>query len=953
MLVLVIFLFAIAAAGASDVDDSPLASEDTNQVELSADNTILEDNLKTSEEKTTLAVGENDETLSSETDLEILTADQLTFSELRDKIGSGGNINLTKGTYTYNDGDGDTIQISTSGVINGNGAVIDMAQSGHRAFYVTVTDVTIKNLTIKNANYNGNGGAIFFSGPGNVTNCNFANNSAMGGGAVYFNSTGEVTGCNFVNNTVEIPEDAEGGGGALRFSKDGTVRGCNFIDNAAVESWGAAVYFDGPGFTGTIINCNFTNNTATVDGGAISFNSHDVTGNVMGCIFTNNTARYGGAIDTEGMCNVSSCNFTNNKAASGSGGAIYFSWKGEVTDCNFIDNSAWGRYNDGGAIQIYSGKVTCCNFTNNSASSNGGAISFSLNTEVTNCNFANNKATSGKGGAIYIWDTYETGSTIENCSFNNNRAASEIGGAIYFRSIGAVEKCNFTNNSARNGGAVYFGDAGTANNCIFTNNKASSDGGAIYFDYWGTVENCNFTNNKVAYKGGAIYFRSFCNVENCNFTGNDAATGSAIYLWSDSTTKNISNSCFLNNRANADRHSPFIVIQNGNNIEIYFIGQNNLLNAIYSEGDVNFTDVDYWGANGITNTDSSAPTRSSNESGQSITVIGIVNGNIFNTTNLTDADGKIVIESVSDYLIIACHYEDSYYTKAETISTNMKFHANVTPLATHNRTVNITAESNIPNDILDGKLLFVLPTGENITANYAGNGTWWALHTFDDCGDYQVNATYVGLDNVTIGNAAVTVKKIETELTAKPVTTTYKANTYLVITLKDNKGNVLNGIGVLVDLAGVKTYTTDNNGQIKVFTKSLTARTYIATITFSGNTNYDKSTKDVKVTVNKAVNPLKIKAKTAKVKFSKLKKKTQKLKVTKVVKFAKKGIGTLTYKKVKGNKKITINKKTGKVTIKKRLKKGTYKVKVKIKAKGNANYKASSFKTLTFKIKVK
>ena len=77
------------------------------------------------------------------------------------------------------------------------------------------------------------------------------------------------------------------------------------------------------------------------------------------------------------------------------------------------------------------------------------------------------------------------------------------------------------------------------------------------------------------------------------------------------------------------------------------------------------------------------------------------------------------------------------------------------------------------------------------------------------------------------------------------------------------------------------------------------------------------------------------------------------MKVTKVVKFTKKGQGTLTYKKVKGNKKITINKKTGKVTVKKGLKKGTYKVKVKIKAKGNANYKASAFKTVTFKIKVK
>jgi len=105
--------------------------------------------------------------------------------------------------------------------------------------------------------------------------------------------------------------------------------------------------------------------------------------------------------------------------------------------------------------------------------------------------------------------------------------------------------------------------------------------------------------------------------------------------------------------------------------------------------------------------------------------------------------------------------------------------------------------------------------------------------------------------------------------------------------------------------------------------------------------------------INKAANPLAVKAKTVKVKFSAVKKKAQALAVSKVVTFSKKGQGTLTYAKVSGDKKITINKKTGKVTVAKGLKKGTYKVKVKIKAKGNTNYKASAYKTVTFKIVIK
>ena len=46
------------------------------------------------------------------------------------------------------------------------------------------------------------------------------------------------------------------------------------------------------------------------------------------------------------------------------------------------------------------------------------------------------------------------------------------------------------------------------------------------------------------------------------------------------------------------------------------------------------------------------------------------------------------------------------------------------------------------------------------------------------------------------------------------------------------------------------------------------------------------------------------------------------------------------------------DKTTGKVTVKKKLKKGTYKIKVKVTAAGNSNYKALT-RTVTFKIKVK
>ena len=101
----------------------------------------------------------------------------------------------------------------------------------------------------------------------------------------------------------------------------------------------------------------------------------------------------------------------------------------------------------------------------------------------------------------------------------------------------------------------------------------------------------------------------------------------------------------------------------------------------------------------------------------------------------------------------------------------------------------------------------------------------------------------------------------------------------------------------------------------------------------------------------KVSNTASIKAKTATVKYSKLRKKNQTVARKNAI-VVSKAKGTVTYKKVSGNKKITINKKTGKITLKKGLKKGTYKLKVKVTASGTSKYK-KAVKTVTVKIKVK
>lgn len=86
-------------------------------------------------------------------------------------------------------------------------------------------------------------------------------------------------------------------------------------------------------------------------------------------------------------------------------------------------------------------------------------------------------------------------------------------------------------------------------------------------------------------------------------------------------------------------------------------------------------------------------------------------------------------------------------------------------------------------------------------------------------------------------------------------------------------------------------------------------------------------------------------------KYSKPKKKNRTISRSKVITIKNKKT-KITYIKRSGNKKIKINKKTGKVTVRKGLKKGTYKIVVAVTAAESAVYKSRT-KKVTFRIRVK
>ena len=916
ILITAIFFTSIAGVCASDANDTMVASDDTGEIELSHENEMSADNLQTGKENDKLALADNDESVSAQTGTEVLSVDNSTYLMLSSEISQPGNVKLTHKNYVYDNSD--PISISENNkVIDGNGAVIDMAGSTIRAFDVISDGVTIKNLTIKNVNFWENGGAIKFAGDsGAVINCNFINNTALNGGAIYIEHTGNVENCNFTDNHA-VQEGGAIYGGISVFNNFKTSSDTIYNTNFPTFTVSKSLFrFD----LGEKLLFNLTADNKNYDGYNTTINLTK-DGNPVGVYYALSGSDEGWSADlspgiykaTLSMEQYAVKPITVNIVTGMMNVSTYSELSREIASGGDYINLQYGYY-------VYD---------------NGDSISISEDNKVIDGNGAVIDMT---GSNIRAFDVISKGVTIKNLTIKNVNF-EEIGGAIKFAGdSGSVINCNFINNAAKNGGAIYFDYTGNVENCNFVNNSATYHGGAIDFEGSGNVTNCNFTDNKATdtYSyGGAVYLWNQGTVTNCNFTGNNATIGSAIYFYSSSATKTVSNSRFLNNRANAE---ALEITKNDNNITITFTGNDNLLNAIYSNSDVTFTNVTYWAANRIANTGSSptTPARSKYEAGQNISVGVVVNGIIiFNEVKVTDENGMIVldIKAGENYYISARHDTDSYYTETEKTNSTMKLNVNITSQTTTNRTVNITAKSNIPQDIVQGKLLFILPNGTNITANYAGNGTWWAVHRFDDYGVYQVNATYIGLDNVTINNATITVSKVNTVLTADAVTATYNINRDLVITLKDANGNALSGAKLTVDLNGAREYVTDANGQVKVNVAKLVPKTYTAIITFNGDDIYAKSTKNVQVIVKKAKAKIVAKKKTFK-KSKKVKKYTVTLKdnTGKAIKKAK-----VTIKVGKKTFKATTNTK-GKAVFK--LKKLTKKAKytAKVTYKGDKYY---------------
>ncbi len=171
-------------------------------------------------------------------------------------------------------------------------------------------------FTIRNGN-SGAGGGAYLCCNSRFVNCNFLNNNASGfGGGAYVITA-------YYNNS------------SVRFTN------CHFEDNHG--SLGGALC----DMTGAqILNCRFTNNSATAKGGAYYIYANKES-KIVNTIFDHNTAILGGAFYNKGKITVINCDIVDNQSVE-DGGGIY----NETRYSKFYNSIFWGNTNNGTANQI-------------------------------------------------------------------------------------------------------------------------------------------------------------------------------------------------------------------------------------------------------------------------------------------------------------------------------------------------------------------------------------------------------------------------------------------------------------------------------------------------------------------------------------------------------------------------------------------------------------------------
>lgn len=966
ILILSIFiLFSIASVSAGEVDDKVMMSDENPEIE----STSIEKDLKTTGNNQVLSKT-NDDEIQSVKDSEITGADvepdtNATFDDLKKEIGEGGNITLKHKFYNYN-GTGQELEFISlkvpNSVINGNGAVIDMNGSDTQVFHIESNNITVKNLTIKNACRDTTGLAFYVNGnDAKFLDCNFIDNNGQLKGLIYFedNINGVVTNCTFINNIA----DTDSWGGAI-FNTNGNV---------------------------AVTNCYFSGNYAG-EGSDIYSEAYPVTADT--CIFKDAGTTYNVQIVPPAL-NVDDFVALNNS--------------GEKLTLDLKTNSSMSVNNGNISISVYDknndsliGEYSCLSGEGWAVNLPAGFYYAIFNTEYAGFEAINRTITVIPNIGYYINVTpVTTSSKIVNLTAKSNIPTDIIGGRLVFI-LPNGDEINGTYDSQDTWWTMHtFDDYGTYEiNATYTNFKRATvnsatitvrktnstiDLGDIVLDY-PESENVTVITEGATSITAKIDDKSISVINNFTIPILDLDAGNytlAVTTIPDETHLSVTKKVTITvNKASVKIVASDLELSLNDKSKvnyalepeettgrIYFISDNPEVANVASDGNItalsagtanititfkgnknyektnktikikvnkansiliipsqeleykpslNIT-VDATGATGII-----AKINGKNAKTNGFTIEMPVDAGIYTLTVTTIPDKNhnpltkttnITVNKV-DTKIGANDLELTFGDKTKIISilmpeyaegnisfsssnpgvVNVSSSGEVTAVSAGTANVTITFSGNenykktaktikvkvekanstvsICPLVLDyGNSLNITAdtTGvKGITAKIDGQDTKVDGFTIEipvlNAGKYTLQVTTIADDdhNPVTKTANITVNKLKTQITAKSIATVYNVNKNLVITLKDSKGNAINGVNIIVQLKNTKTYKTNKNGQIKLSTKGLAPKAYTAKITFKGNTNYKNSIKNVKVTVKKATPKLTAKYKTFK-----------------------------------------------------------------------------------------
>lgn len=375
-----------------------------------------------------------------------------------------------------------TILVGANGTLTGENLLFDKAKNGYAAGIMACGDITLTNCTFQNLSGTKAGGALYTNKgvTGRFTNCTFTNNTseAHGGAVCCSGSTNYFTDCVFTGNT-------------------STGKSTN----------GGAIFLQNAGASAEIINCTFTENTATNYGGAVEQNNNVTDGalKIVNTTFMNNAAKGGGALLTwMGDVTVENCSFEHNEATGTSGGAWYASLKDAVTY-----------------------KVAGCYFGENLSAAHGGAIlSTSKNATFTNCTFYKNEITGANngGGALAL----QGDATIYNCTFVDNKSVHETyGSGIHIASKAIVQIYNSILVRGIGGPDIY-----THNDCVISGTHniygTALEGTPVTTDEF--VDNVVYTDQKLFAEDEPIPALNEGTTKNIAIAADGIAAGAGIVV---------------------------------------------------------------------------------------------------------------------------------------------------------------------------------------------------------------------------------------------------------------------------------------------------------------------------------------------------------------------------------------------------------------------------------------